>query len=1511
MLLTVMLCGRQGTHKIIMEIMEKMRKVVRRLFSIIIAFAMICSYASLTAWAVPEWVGSEKRLSSLSVGSSVWINMKMGTSNNGNTKWKPVEFIVVHQGRPSSSYDSSCNGTWLLKRYLGEIYGISSSPGGTVDSCGNANGYAEGAIHTSLNNESSGYLSTFGKNTLNAICEVKIPYSKDGKPGTVQTGANGLSAKVFVLSGTEIGYSSSNHVGSPPVLGSTLSYFSAGQSRRVAYYSETSSSGSDWTTRTPTYYSNSRYLVASLSDGGVGGLSRGYFNNPRPAMVLNSGGAVNVSYTGSFSSGVYTSKAAAQNDIPSAPTVTQSPLPYGNIESDGALITAVNTWTAPQTADESRGVVIEYSTSKYGGWTTYTQPVKCMYSQTLYFRTVDTTTGVWSECTTMSVKVDTSRPYSNVSKNPAGYTSGNVNITVNGYDNGGSGFNRMKFNGSDWSTSTTNTYTVTENGAYTLELEDKAGNTLTQTVTVDNIDRDQPYAPIISAKQGDRSIQNGGWASNNVTVTISTGSGSDVGRNPSGVASYQYSTDGGTTWVATDGTFNLSDKVPSYRIIAKSVSSTGILSEASDPFIIGIDKESPKIAFLGVPEEWVDSAELQVVATDVGGAGIAKVYFYDENDNKVELSSPYRITVTANGVYTFEAEDAAGNSVVAYVTVAYIIGDKPFSPVVTLSPSDSYGNAETGGVLVTIERNSMGVTDNTELRYSTNRGATWTDYIEPFYITESCTLQAKVISLQTGAQSNVIEKEVLADIVGPTYHISKSPTDYTAGDVTITVTGSDIGSGFSKMRFNGSAWSDQSTSRFTVSNNGSYELEVMDVAGNVTKASVTVSTIDRSKPASPTITCKQNDKPIANGGWGNATLTLTFGAANANPSGVSNYQYSLDGGATWTNCANTITLNEQKVYTVLAKTVSSTGIVSDASDAFTVGIDKAKPSISLAGAPSTWVGYADLRASVSDTGGSGIDAVYCYTSQGSRTEIKAPYVHRVYQNGTYTFEVVDAAGNPEVKTITVSYIDAEPPEIVPGVPSEVELAADRSYAIIHLSASDVGAAGFAQFIYPNGSATSESEASYKVTENGVYTFIAVDKAGNRKNYSVAVSGIALSGDTGITVAVTYGDNVESITMLHSATETIAVAVGGVSNAQLLVSCNSEVAAIEYVNGTAVARGTYNTSLSLGADQTTEFTIEVRAADGTTDSYRLIITSKNAAPTLEAIDNRTTIEKSRYTEAGIITGREYTPYETGREGIVIQITACDANVGQYISGVVAYEGINYPVEWGRLGSGELSYKSDGKAKKGYIIIPVSAFFSGRNDEDISNSYAYVNLFDSLTPGGETISGSSTSNNSIRIQTDVNAPEVAYRMANTKYAVYLTVTDSSSIAGIEVTLTPTNGTNAGTAKTTTYTQKQLVSPIVLESGTNYTMRVVAKDVAGHVADVIKTISYSSGIAGDSGDPGSGDPGSADQPVDFTDTEGGVYSYKTRKGNYYLVGSSEKNTDAIKGSCKSFFYYGQDIA
>ena len=44
-------------------------------------------------------------LSTKAVGSTVKLTV------NGKAR----EFIVVHQGKPSSVYDESCNGTWLLR----------------------------------------------------------------------------------------------------------------------------------------------------------------------------------------------------------------------------------------------------------------------------------------------------------------------------------------------------------------------------------------------------------------------------------------------------------------------------------------------------------------------------------------------------------------------------------------------------------------------------------------------------------------------------------------------------------------------------------------------------------------------------------------------------------------------------------------------------------------------------------------------------------------------------------------------------------------------------------------------------------------------------------------------------------------------------------------------------------------------------------------------------------------------------------------------------------------------------------------------------------------------------------------------------------------------------------------------------------------------------------------------------------------------------------------------------
>jgi len=74
-------------------------------------------------------------LSSLEVGSVVYLN------ENGS----PVEYLVVNQGIPESSslYDSSCDGTWLLRKDL-----ISTSTWGNTYSV-----YQNSGIHTYLNGD--------------------------------------------------------------------------------------------------------------------------------------------------------------------------------------------------------------------------------------------------------------------------------------------------------------------------------------------------------------------------------------------------------------------------------------------------------------------------------------------------------------------------------------------------------------------------------------------------------------------------------------------------------------------------------------------------------------------------------------------------------------------------------------------------------------------------------------------------------------------------------------------------------------------------------------------------------------------------------------------------------------------------------------------------------------------------------------------------------------------------------------------------------------------------------------------------------------------------------------------------------------------------------------------------------------------------------------------------------------------------------------------------------------
>ena len=189
-------------------------------------------------------------LSSKAIGSTIKLKV------NGSAK----DFIVVHQGKPSSVYDDSCNGTWLLMKDIYENRAWHSS---------NTNDYANSTIHSYLN---STILNLFESNIKNAIKQVKIPYRKgSGTSTTVTSGSNGLSAKIFLLSATETSFS--------------FSYMPSGEGAELAYFKGCADNSSD------------SKRVAKLNGSATGWWLRSpRCNNFGGALYVNSNGDWNVNH---------------------------------------------------------------------------------------------------------------------------------------------------------------------------------------------------------------------------------------------------------------------------------------------------------------------------------------------------------------------------------------------------------------------------------------------------------------------------------------------------------------------------------------------------------------------------------------------------------------------------------------------------------------------------------------------------------------------------------------------------------------------------------------------------------------------------------------------------------------------------------------------------------------------------------------------------------------------------------------------------------------------------------------------------------------------------------------------------------------------------------------------------------------------------------------------------------------------------------------------------------------
>ena len=207
------------------------------------------------------------RMSDLEIGQTIKLNL------NGT----PWDWMVVHQGLPSSIYDASCDGTWLLLNDIYEKREWNSS---------NANKLENSTIHSYLNGD---FQNLFDSNIKGAIKQVKIPYRQNGgSGGTNQSGANGLSCKIFLLSGYEVGWTSNNNKYFPQD-GAKLSYFESGTGKSASdkRIAKLNGSADNWWLRSP-YTNNTGKVWYVFSDGDFRNIVVSNSYGVRPALVLPS-----------------------------------------------------------------------------------------------------------------------------------------------------------------------------------------------------------------------------------------------------------------------------------------------------------------------------------------------------------------------------------------------------------------------------------------------------------------------------------------------------------------------------------------------------------------------------------------------------------------------------------------------------------------------------------------------------------------------------------------------------------------------------------------------------------------------------------------------------------------------------------------------------------------------------------------------------------------------------------------------------------------------------------------------------------------------------------------------------------------------------------------------------------------------------------------------------------------------------------------------------------------------
>lgn len=242
-----------------------------------------------------------------------------------------------------------------------------------------------------------------------------------------------------------------------------------------------------------------------------------------------------------------------------------------------------------------------------------------------------------------------------IKPNDDGWTNGAVTITASGsVDSGGSDLAGYKFttNPASWpSTVTGSSFTVNAQGATTVYCRavDKAGNESATVSTTISIDTTNPSIPTLTATTN-------GWSREAVTVAASSND------NPSGIASYAFSTDNVTWKTQTSARYEITAEGET-TVYCMATDKAGNKSGISSTLVkIDITQPSDPI-LIATANGWSTAAVAVTASSDDYISGIASYAFSADNSLwSSQASAQYVVNNQGATTIYCKAVDRAGNA---------------------------------------------------------------------------------------------------------------------------------------------------------------------------------------------------------------------------------------------------------------------------------------------------------------------------------------------------------------------------------------------------------------------------------------------------------------------------------------------------------------------------------------------------------------------------------------------------------------------------------------------------------------------------------------------------------------------------------------------------------------------------------------------------------------------------------------------------------------------------------